>query len=179
MVRIFTFLVCIFLSLNAIAICPKKDVEVAFKRKYGKVLYNYNLTHKDFEKYSPAPMSRIVRGLTVGELGVSYGADGRVFKHKDGYCAGVKKVDFYIGYDNFKVFIDKKYKRNTCEFRKNMKMNMWLFLMKLWNFLRQILKKPLKELLQKSDLKRCIHKQGLNKFLINKPMKYFEKFNLC
>ncbi len=117
MVRIFTFLVCIFLSLNAIAICPKKDVEVAFKRKYGKVLYNYNLTHKDFEKYSPTPMSRIVRGLTVGELGVSYGADGRVFKHKDGYCAGVKKVDFYIGYDNFKVFIDKKYKRNTCEFR--------------------------------------------------------------
>ncbi len=117
MKRILLFLVCLFLTTNATAICPKKDIEVAFKRKYGKPIYNYNLTHKDFAKYSPAPMSKIVRGLTIGELGVSYGAQGRVFKHKDGYCAGVKKVDFYIGYDYFKVFVDKKYKRNTCEFR--------------------------------------------------------------
>lgn len=117
MKRILLFLVCLFLTTNATAICPKKDIEVAFKKKYGKPIYNYNLTHKDFEKYSPAPMSKIVRGLTIGELGVSYGAQGRVFKHKDGYCAGVKKVDFYIGYDYFKVFVDKKYKRNTCEFR--------------------------------------------------------------
>lgn len=117
MKRILLFLVCLFLTTNATAICPKKDIEVAFKKKYGKPIYNYNLTHKDFEKYSPAPMSKIVRGLTIGELGVSYGAQGRVFKHKDGYCAGVKKVDFYIGYDYFKVFVDKKYKRNTCEFK--------------------------------------------------------------
>ena len=117
MKRILLFLVCLFLTTNATAICPKKDIEVAFKRKYGEPIYNYNLTHKDFHKYSPAPMSKIIRGLTIGELGVSYGAQGRVFKHKDGYCAGVKKVDFYIGYDYFKVFIDKKYKRNTCEFK--------------------------------------------------------------
>ena len=117
MKRILLFLVCLFLTTNATAICPKKDIEVAFKRKYGEPIYNYNLTHKDFHKYSPAPMSKIIRGLTIGELGVSYGEQGRVFKHKDGYCAGVKKVDFYIGYDYFKVFIDKKYKRNTCEFK--------------------------------------------------------------
>ncbi len=115
MKRFVLFLICLFFSLNATAICPKQDIKIVFKKKYGKVNYNFNLSHKEFAKYSPTPLSKNVRGLTIGQLDVSYQAKGMVFPHQKTYCAGVTEIDFYIGYDDFKVFIDKRYKRNTCE----------------------------------------------------------------
>lgn len=115
MKQISLFLICLFLSLNAIAICPKQDIKIVFKKKYGKVNYNFNLSRKEFAKYSPTPLPRNVRGLTIGKLDVSYQAKGAVFPYQKAYCAGVTEIDFYIGYDDFKVFIDKRYKRNTCE----------------------------------------------------------------
>lgn len=114
---VLTFLICLLFALNATAICPKKDVEVVFKRKYGRVSYNYKLSRKEFAKFSPTPVPLTVRGLTIGKLNVSYDASGHVFRYKNSYCAGVKKVNFFIGYDDFKVFIDKKYRQNTCEFK--------------------------------------------------------------
>ncbi|MBQ3034739.1 MAG: hypothetical protein IJD25_01670 [Alphaproteobacteria bacterium] len=118
MKKIFVLLVCLLFSLNATASCPKQKVEIHFKYKIGKVIYNYSLSRYEFSKKAPQfrknPSNLL--GLTISKLDVGFPrVEGKIFQHKGLYCVGVSKINFEIGFDKFNVYIDKKYKQGTCE----------------------------------------------------------------
>ncbi len=120
MKKILVFLVCLLFSLNATASCPKQKVEINFKYKLGKVIYNYSLSRHEFAKQSPKfrnnPQNLL--GLTVSRLGVGFPTvEGKAVPYKGKYCVSISKIDFEIGFDKFKVYVDKKYRHGTCERR--------------------------------------------------------------
>ena len=120
MKKICVFLICLLFSINATADCPKQKVEIHFKYKLGKIIYNYSLSSFEFAKRVPKfrhnPAN--VLGLTVSRLDVSFPkVEGKIFPHKGKYCVGVSKIEFEIGFDKFNVYIDKKYGYGTCERR--------------------------------------------------------------
>ena len=111
------FLVCLFFCSNAIAICEKQEVEVDFSYKVGPVFYNNKLGQNEFKSlFGKDKVSYRVGGLTVGKLNVSYEPIGSIIKTKDGFCVNLDKINFKIGYDKFDVYIDKKYKKDSCQY---------------------------------------------------------------
>lgn len=120
MKKICVFLICLLFSINATADCPKQKVEIHFKYKLGKVVYNYSQSRYQFSKFSPEHRKNPsnLLGLTVSKLGVGFPkVEGKVFQHNGKSCVGVSKINFEIGFDKFNVYIDKKYGYGTCERR--------------------------------------------------------------
>lgn len=99
--------------------CPKQKVSIVFKYKLGPVIYNYSMSEKEFCKKAgrKRPTNGRILGLTVSRLDIFPKAEGRIFKYKNKYCVGVTKIYFEIGFDKFNVYIDKKYRKGTCERR--------------------------------------------------------------
>lgn len=114
--RYFLLLICLLFSLNATAICPKQKIDIVFKKKHGQVVYNHNLHHSEFYKVSPYKLPKNVRGLTVSKATVSMEVAGKSFRYLNSQCVGVKKIIFYIGFDDFKIYINKPYRVGTCEY---------------------------------------------------------------
>ena len=110
------FTLCIFFSLNATAICPKQKIEVVFKKKHGKIIYNNELHHSEFQNVANYVLPNNVRGLTVSKITVTSAVEGRGFKHLNSQCVGISKINFYIGFDDFRVYINKPYRPGSCEY---------------------------------------------------------------
>ncbi|MBQ9089551.1 MAG: hypothetical protein IJY58_00670 [Alphaproteobacteria bacterium] len=116
MKKSFLFLLCIFLSLNANAICEQQDVKMNIVVEKGKVKYDHTKSRKEFEKYAKIKNPNML-GLTVSNLRLNMGGKSIIQSNGKQYCSYVSEINFYLGFDEIDVYIDKKYPKNSCNYK--------------------------------------------------------------
>ena len=98
--------------------CQRFVPRIVISTKQPKVKYITNLSRENFVKESPHKVSPNTLGLTVVEMdNTSFITVPQVKRMGKKLCVGIKEVKFHLGIKSIKVFIDKKYKKNTCEYR--------------------------------------------------------------
>lgn len=84
----------------------------------GKVEYITNLSREEFlEKEKQTSMSENTLGLTVSKLTTTYKATPLLRKKGNKACISIKKIVFTLEPEYIRVYIDSKYKRNSCEYK--------------------------------------------------------------
>ncbi len=118
MKKIILILLCLFLAQNANALCPKRPIKVNIVTRPGDVVYNHSHSRKEFSRYSEQPVSPNALGLTVTKLGMKMSGKSRAEQvGKNKFCVGLSEINFQIGYDKILVLIDKKYLKNSCNYK--------------------------------------------------------------
>ncbi len=118
MKKIIFVLLCLFFVQNANALCPKQPVKIKIITQPGQVVYDHSHSRKEFSKFSNGPVNPNTLGLTVTKLELDMKGNAAVKQvTRDKYCVGIDEINFYIGYDKILVLIDKKYKKNSCNYK--------------------------------------------------------------
>ncbi len=109
--------VSLFLGQKANAFCESADTQIVLEADPGVVEYHNDLSRREFLTFAGTKASPNTLGLTVARLNVS--GHGDPFLVQDGIkaCVGLHKIRVKIGYDMLDVYIDKKYRPGTCEYR--------------------------------------------------------------
>ncbi len=83
----------------------------------GLIKYNNRLSRQEFLAKHPGHNSETTVGLTVARFDL----DGRgipMLKQQGmKACVGLEEIKLTMGYDTLEVYIDKKYKPGSCEYR--------------------------------------------------------------
>jgi hypothetical protein len=102
----------------------KKAAKVKIKTSDAKVIYKTGHSRNDLERLQrlrgrhAAKGNWRVLGLTLTDFKYSIKTSVRLVPIKGGrYCAEPVTYDLSIGYSDFLVYIDRKYRRGSCEFR--------------------------------------------------------------
>ena len=115
---------CLLLALlsllfvqNASAFCDSVSTRVYITTNPGNVKYVTTRSKHDFIHSSPYPVSPNTLGLTISRLGATYDALPNVEVSGDMMCISIKELTVKMGYDELIVYIDKKYKPSSCEYK--------------------------------------------------------------
>lgn len=121
MIKIIIMTVCLLFSLNAMANCPKPNITITTRTRNGVLVYKY-VSEQELQKMGNNVLRKNkqiknykIRGLTKAKLDVKMHGKSKIFKKNKSYCAGLTDINFTIGYDRIDVYIDKKYKKNSCQ----------------------------------------------------------------
>ncbi len=111
----------VLLSQNASAFCDKMVTRVYVDMMPGNPTYITTKSRQDFISTAQQKVSPNTLGLTIAQLSVSGQAESDSDLKTDdegNLCASLGTVRFKMGYDagNLKVFIDKKYRPESCEY---------------------------------------------------------------
>lgn len=110
-------LVCLMPLQNARAMCPKMHTKISVKMKPGKPQYITNLSKEEFSRRSSDPVSPNTLGLTIAKLNITGHGVPQLQQQGRTACVGLKEVNLTIGYDTLDVYIDKKYRAGTCQYK--------------------------------------------------------------
>ncbi len=110
-------LLSVFFAQNASALCNPIRTKIEIITKPGNVEYITRYSRDEFIKMAPTKVSPNTMGLTVTRMGAQGTAEGYVKQVGATACAGLAKVNVTIGYDELIVYIDKKYKPDSCEYK--------------------------------------------------------------
>ena len=110
-------LLSVFLSQNASAFCDTVSTRVYITMNPGNVKYITTRSKHDFISSSPHPVSPNTLGLTVARLGITGSATPNIETRNQEICVSLGSLDFKMGYDDLTVYIDKKYKPSSCEYK--------------------------------------------------------------
>lgn len=110
-------IVSFFWVQNANAFCKSADTLVFLETDPGTVEYRTDLSRNEFLKLHKGKVSPNTLGLTVVRLEASSVADPFLKQKGNNACVGVRKIFVKIGYDTLRVYIDKKYRKGSCEYK--------------------------------------------------------------
>ncbi len=116
MKKSFLLLLCLFLSLNANAICSQHDIKMNIVVEKGQVKYDHTRSRKEFERFAKTRNPNML-GLTVANLRLNMGGKSTIQSNGKQYCATISEINFYLGFDEIDVYIDKKYPKNSCNYK--------------------------------------------------------------
>ena len=116
MKKSFLLLLCLFLSLNANAICSQHDIKMNIVVEKGQVKYDHTRSRKEFERFAKTRNPNML-GLTVANLRLNMGGKSTIQSNGKQYCAAISEINFYLGFDEIDVYIDKKYPKNSCNYK--------------------------------------------------------------
>lgn len=103
---------CLLMSGAVGAACVIENPRVTVRVDQGRINY---ITHQSRAQF--APDNDRVRGLTSASFTIRYDGTPRIKNENKRACVGIKEVIFYIGVPVFNVYIDRKYKPGTCEYK--------------------------------------------------------------
>lgn len=113
--KLFLLLVILFFSLPTLAACPdmgKPKSDIRFK--YGTLHYITNKSSKDF----PDKPYSSTMGLTTANLSRKISPTFKIQPtEQNSYCVLLDTLTVEIGYKNIDIYIDKKYKPGTCNYK--------------------------------------------------------------
>ncbi len=110
-------IVSFFWTQNANAFCQSVDTQVVLETETATVEYRTDRSRHEFLKEYGGKVSPNTLGLTVVQLGANSVADPFLEQRGKKACVGVRKISVKIGYDKLRVYIDKKYRPKSCEYR--------------------------------------------------------------
>lgn len=102
---------------NARAFCDSATTGVYITMDPGNVKYITTRSKHDFIHASKQPVSPNTLGLTVAHLNITGDARPNIEKEDDKICVSLGTLNFKMVYDELTVYIDKKYKPGTCEYK--------------------------------------------------------------
>lgn len=107
----------LLIPVDLAAACLKNDTpRIVVRVSPGRVNYITTQSRKEFiSKFPGTPDTTL--GLTVASLGVKMSGKPRINQNSHQVCVNLKEVTFDIGYDIIDVYIDRKYKPGSCEYR--------------------------------------------------------------
>ena len=114
--KLFVILFLCFGVKNAKAGCDAYNPQPIVKTKidYGKIYYDNTKSNSQF----PSKPYASTMGLTVSDLQQDMDGNVDIIAQKDGtYCVILKEINFYIGFPRIDVYIDKKYKPGSCNYK--------------------------------------------------------------
>ncbi len=118
MKKLLLLAVCCFWTQNANALCDNHPIKMNIEMEPGEVVYHHNLSRKEFARFAGGSLSPNTLGLTVAKSQLRMSGKPYIAQEKNGrLCVGLDEVNFYIGYDKIDVYIDKKYKKNSCNYK--------------------------------------------------------------
>lgn len=110
-------LLSLFLSQNASAFCNSTNTRVYITTNPGNVKYITTRSKHDFIHSVPHPVSPNTLGLTVSHMNIKGEATPNVEVEGDKMCVSLKTLNLKMENDILTVYIDKKYKPNSCEYK--------------------------------------------------------------
>ena len=115
--RLFVFLLYFLYAQNANALCDKNEIQIDISAPNPAVIYDTSHSRNEFQSLTNGPMSPNTLGLTTAAIQV--GMSGETFVQPEGtrVCIGLKTIHFTLGYQSLKVYIDKKYPKNSCNYQ--------------------------------------------------------------
>ena len=116
-ISLFLPLLSLLFIQNASAFCNLASTRVYITMNPGNVKYITTQSKRDFIKSAPHPVSPNTLGLTLTRLGITGKALPREEIQDGKICVSLKTLDFKMGYDELTVYIDKKYKPTSCEYK--------------------------------------------------------------
>ncbi len=101
------------------AFCPSVSTKVNMKIDKGDLKYDHTINTAALQKKAGNyDKNMTVRGLTaVSPLKFSVSGTSELRQTKDGYCVAIKDVNVYLGFESINVYIDNKYKKNSCAYK--------------------------------------------------------------
>lgn len=102
---------------NASAFCESSATRVYITANPGNVKYITTMSRKDFIRQPGQTISPHTLGLTVARLNVSGSYTANREKQGEQFCASLDSINLEMGYDDLRVYIDKKYKPKSCEYK--------------------------------------------------------------
>ncbi len=118
MKKSFLFFLLYFLyAQNANALCAKNRIKINITAPNPVVIYDSSHTHEEFAHLTKANVQANTLGLTTATMQV--GMNGKTYAQQEGnrVCIGLKTINFTLGYQSLKVYIDKKYPKNSCNYK--------------------------------------------------------------
>ena len=115
--NLFLALLSLLFAQNASAFCDSASTRVYITMNPGTVKYITTKSRHDFIHSSPHPVSPNTLGLTVAHLNITGDARPNVEVEDGKTCVSLGTLNFKMGYDDLTVYIDKKYKPNSCEYQ--------------------------------------------------------------
>ena len=112
-----SLLLSVFFIQNASAFCDSSATRVYIQMNPGNVKYITTRSKHDFIHSAPHPVSPNTLGLTVAHLNITGDATPNVEIEEGKTCVSLKTLNFKMGYDDLTVYIDKKYKPSSCEYK--------------------------------------------------------------
>ena len=117
--NIFKLFVILFFILYAKSLMAGCDAYISnpmvnVKTDNGKIYYDNTKSNSQF----PSKPYSSTMGLTVSELKQNISGDVDLISQPDGtFCVVLKTVDAYVGFPRVDVYIDKKYKPGSCNYK--------------------------------------------------------------
>ena len=111
-------LLSLLFSQNASAFCDSASTRVYITMNPGNVKYITTQSKHDFIRSAPNPVSPNTLGLTVARLGITGDARPHIETQDGKMCVSLGTLNFKMGYDDLTVYIDKKYKPSSCEYKR-------------------------------------------------------------
>jgi len=108
------------------ASCPAMtdSIDINIKNPKGRVVYNTRVSRNDLVRIRQSRSRGVQQGnwkplgLTLSDFTFQIGTTARLVPQaNNSYCAYPRSFDITIGYDGFKVYIDRRYGRGSCEYR--------------------------------------------------------------
>ncbi len=115
--RVFIFLLYFLYAQNANALCDKNEIQIDISAPSPSVIYDTMHSRRDFRNLTSSKVSPNTLGLTTATIQV--GMKGETFVQPEGkwVCIGLKSIHFTLGYQSLKVYIDKKYSKDSCNYK--------------------------------------------------------------
>ena len=118
MKKYFLFLSILLLAHTSFASCVRYPIQYNVKTDTGKVVYNTKLSRTEFAKATKIKVSPHTVGLTVTPSPMmDLKTTKQIRQTGDSACVQLSNVEFTIRYDTITVYIDKKYPKNSCNFK--------------------------------------------------------------
>lgn len=114
---LFLFLLSFVFIQNASAFCDGFETKISVSTNIGTVKYITTRSKRDFIRSSPTPVSPNTLGLTVSRVGMTGGYTANIETEDGKTCVSLKTVDLKLANDELTVYIDKKYKPSSCEYK--------------------------------------------------------------
>ena len=103
---------------------PTKPVSINIKNPTGRVVYNTGVSRNDLIRIRQSRSGGVMQsnwrplGLTLSNFQFQIGTSVNLTPIADNkYCVYPASFDITVGYSGFKVYIDRRYGKGSCEYR--------------------------------------------------------------
>lgn len=107
-----------FVIFPSHAACNLPDPKITLLMKPGTITYNTSLSKNEFmQKAQEGVSPETAVGLTVAQMGLTIRGKPRLKPNGRKSCVGLEEIIFEMGFDTIDVYIDRKYKPGSCEYK--------------------------------------------------------------
>ncbi len=111
------FLLYFFCAQNANALCAKNEITINIAVPNPRVVYDSSHASSEFASLTPAKIAPTTLGLTAASVQVGMSGKTYIQQEGDRVCIGLSTINFTLGYQSLKVYIDKKYPKDSCNYQ--------------------------------------------------------------